>query len=140
MNGLHKGPLRSKLNRKRPTRVTELMRFFEEFASVEDNHIRKRSKARAREEEMRKREHRDGSSSRYRSHRLEDERWRTSSQGARLERVRNIEDDERQRRQENRRQDQESQDTKPRDAVPPRNPLPFYCEIHGEGKGHTTKM
>src|SRR5436190_12543833 len=45
-----------------------------------------------------------------------------------------------QRRQESRRQYEERQDAKPRDALPLRNPRPFYCEIHGEGKGHTTKM
>ena len=73
MNGVREGPLRSKLNRKRPSRVTELMRFFEEFASAEDDRIRERSKAKAREEEMRKRELRDDNSSKYQSHRMEDD-------------------------------------------------------------------
>src|SRR5438128_1604432 len=89
---------------------------------------------------MRKREHHDGNSSRYRSHRVEDDYRRTSSENHRIERVSNIEDDQRQRRQESSRQDEERQDAKPRDALPPRNPCPFYCEIDGEGKGHTTKM
>src|SRR6266540_356998 len=89
---------------------------------------------------MRKREHRDGNSSRYRSHRVEDDYRRTSSQNHRVERVSNIEDDQRQRRQESRHQDEERQGAKPKDALPPRNPRPFYCKIHNEGKGHTTKM
>src|SRR6266540_574388 len=55
-NGLQEGALRSKLNRKRPTRVSELMRFFEEFASMEDDRLHERNKARIREEEMRKRD------------------------------------------------------------------------------------
>ena len=128
-----------KLNRKRPSRVTELMRFFEEFTSAKDDRIHERSKAKGREEEMRKSEHRDDNLSRYRSHRMEDDYRRTSSQNHRVERVSNIEDDQRQRRQESRCQDEERQDVKPRDALPPRNPRPFYCEIHGEGKGHTPK-
>ena len=88
---------------------------------------------------MRKRDRRDGDSSRQRNTSSEGTTRGASLQGAQFERVSNIEDNQAQRRQEDKPQSHEERDAKTRNAPPPRNPLPLYCELHGEVKGHTKK-